>query len=203
MLAYVFWHWPRPDVMSANYERDLIAFHAALSTPKSPGFLGSAVVRGQNVPWITASQPYYEDWYLVEDFVGSTLSIKLPCPALAGSHMMPSPVLPGGHGRSLSGLRSGAPELSHVRWAAWLDKPDGQTYADFYASLQPWTDLPARSLWQRQMTLGPAREFCLFSADQPFCPRTCLLCRRPYIRYGTSLLPPARTGNTPCGPRFA
>ncbi len=78
MLAYVFWHWPRPDVAQDNYERDLATFHKALGANKPPGFLRSMVLRGSRVPWTVAGSPYYEDWYLVDDF-GCARSSRSGC----------------------------------------------------------------------------------------------------------------------------
>jgi hypothetical protein len=37
MLAYLFWHTPRPTVARADYERDLLAFSRALSDLNCPG----------------------------------------------------------------------------------------------------------------------------------------------------------------------
>jgi len=41
---------------------------------------------------------------------------------------------------------------------AWLAKPPGLSYPEFHAALEP------RSAWQRQMTLGPATEYCVLAA---------------------------------------
>lgn len=39
MLAYVFWHWPRPAVQKADYEKALVHFYEALGTVKPSGFI--------------------------------------------------------------------------------------------------------------------------------------------------------------------
>ena len=52
-------------------------------------------------------------------------------------------------------LRSFRGEPEPPLEARWLAKPDGQTYAGFLDSLA------ARSIWQRQLVLGPAPEFCI------------------------------------------
>jgi hypothetical protein len=43
MLAYVFWHWRRPDVPAASYEALQRRFHAALGAAPPAGFLGCVV----------------------------------------------------------------------------------------------------------------------------------------------------------------
>ena len=49
------------------------------------------------------------------------------------------------------------------RWAAWLHKPSGFAYDAFHAALGD--ALGERgSAWQRQMTLGPATEYCVLAA---------------------------------------
>jgi hypothetical protein len=55
-------------------------------------------------------------------------------------------------------LRAGAGDLSQAKFATWLSKPDGVSYKDFYAGLEPGV-----TLWGRQMVLGPTTEFCIHS----------------------------------------
>ena len=43
MLAYVFWHWRRPDVPAASYEALQRRFHAALGAAPPPGLPGLAL----------------------------------------------------------------------------------------------------------------------------------------------------------------
>src|SRR2546423_12855170 len=66
MLAYVFWHWPRPDVDRASYEQDLRNFHRTLVTERPPGFQYSFVFRVGNAPWLPANANAYEDWYVLD-----------------------------------------------------------------------------------------------------------------------------------------
>jgi hypothetical protein len=45
------------------------------------------------------------------------------------------------------------------------------SYADLYARLQPWTERASVTLWERQMVLGPAPEFCLRTPELAELPR--------------------------------
>jgi hypothetical protein len=47
-------------------------------------------------------------------------------------------------------------------WAAWLAKPEGTTYVDWHAALAESAG-EAAAVWQRQMVLGPAPEFCVLA----------------------------------------
>jgi hypothetical protein len=59
----------------------------------------------------------------------------------------------------------GAPR-PHGALATWFAKPEGLTYAELGEALDERLAGHDASLWQRQMTLGPAPEFCLL-ADEP------------------------------------
>jgi hypothetical protein len=61
-------------------------------------------------------------------------------------------------------LRGGAESLV-PRHAAWFGKPDGMTYRDLFAMLEPLTRSAGAAVWCRQMTLGPALEFCVHSRE--------------------------------------
>ena len=60
MLAYVFWHRPRPDVDLGAYEEAQRSFHSSLGTT-------SASFRLAELPFDDGGSGY-EDWYLVEDW---------------------------------------------------------------------------------------------------------------------------------------
>ena len=68
MLAYVFWHWSKPDVTPADYERYQRAFHAALANSAPRGFLKSPPFRIEGQAAWLGGAPAYADWYLVEDW---------------------------------------------------------------------------------------------------------------------------------------
>src|SRR5487761_1335998 len=70
MLAYVFWHRPRPEVLPSTYEDSLVAFHEALTAARPPWFVRSATFRLGWVPWLAGAgaevegaSPGDADWY--------------------------------------------------------------------------------------------------------------------------------------------
>ena len=166
MLAYVFWHVAAPGLGAADYEARLAGFHAALRADAPPGLGLTATVGLDAIPWL-GGEPGYEDWYLVEDFAAlGALNVA----AVSGSRKAP-------HDAAAAAAHSGVAGLmGHVagpllperpRWAAWLSKPDGMAYDAFHAAL--WEALGNdASAWQRQMTLGPATEYCVLApAEHP------------------------------------
>ena len=161
VLAYVFWHVAAGEVPTADYEARLAAFHAALHAERPAGLGLTATVGLDAIPWL-GGEAGYEDWYLVEDFV--TLGV-LNAAAVSGSRRAP-------HDAAAAAARGGvAGIMGHIAgpllperpgWAAWLSKPAGTTYDAFHAEL--WEALGNdASAWQRQMTLGPATEYCVIA----------------------------------------
>jgi len=153
MLAYVFWHWPSPSVDSTVYRKELLAFHRMLAAHPSEGLQGSRVWSVTGAPWLPIENAF-EDWYLVEDF---TALGKLNEAAVAGRRRDPhdsvARLVGGGVGGVYRRLTEGNQPLERV---SWLTKPSGMGYAVFLARMPPGVEL-----WQRQMVLGPAPEFCL------------------------------------------
>ena len=156
MLAYVFWH--RPGESAGPYEQRLAAFHAALAAHPPEGFRGSAALRVQDAPWLPGDGPAYEDWYGVEDW---TALGRLNEAAVSGARSEPHDDVAAraaaGAG-AVYGLVSGPPELAATR-ASWLAKPAGADRGAFHAQLGG----PGRSLWLRQMVLGPSPEYVVRS----------------------------------------
>ena len=156
MLAYVFWH--RPGGNAGPYEERLAAFHAALAAHPPEGFRGSAALRVQEAPWLPGDGPAYEDWYGVEDW---TALGRLNEAAVSGPRGVPHDAIAAraaaGAG-AVYGLISGPPELAATR-ASWLGKPAGADREAFHAQLGG----PGRSLWMRQMVLGPSPEYVVRS----------------------------------------
>lgn len=161
MLAYVFWHVASPAVAVADYEARLGAFHAALRAGAPAGLGRTATVALAGIPWLDGAAGY-EDWYLVEDFAAlGTLNGA----AVSGSIRAP-------HDAAAAAARAGvAGIMGHVAgpllparpgWAAWLGKPAGVAYDAFHAELAEALAGEA-SAWQRQMTLGPASEYCVLA----------------------------------------
>src|SRR6185369_2566685 len=165
MLAYVFWHWPRPDIERGQYLDHLRAFHRTLAANKPPGFQRSVVFRIQGANWLNTDGEAYEEWYLLDD---SAAMDHLNDAAVSGvceePHNRVAREAADGTG-GLYRLRAGNGELSATRYALWLSKPAGMSYKDFYPALEPLTSEPDVALWGRQMTLGPTAEFCIHSAN--------------------------------------
>ena len=157
MLAYVFWHRSGGDEVAA-YEARLTAFHAALGEHPPPGFLGSAALRVQEAPWLPGDGPAYEDWYAVEGWAALG---ALNEAAVRGARAQPHDAVAArareGAG-GIYGLVDGPPELGAAR-TSWLAKPAGADRDAFQAQLAG----PGRSLWVRQMVLGPAPEYAVRS----------------------------------------
>ena len=163
MLAYVFWHWPGPEIERGQYLDYLIDFHHTLAANKSRGFQRSVVFSISGANWLKADSEVFEEWYLLDD---SAAMDPLNEAAVTGACEVP-------HNRvareaadgtgGLYRLRAGSGDLANARYATWLSKPAGASYKDFYAGLEPLTSKPGAALWGRQMTLGPATEFCIHS----------------------------------------
>jgi hypothetical protein len=161
VLAYVFWHVPSQAVAAADYEARLAAFHAGLRADAPAGLGRTATVALGAVPWL-AGAAGYEDWYLVEDFAALGVLNRA---AVSGAGAAP-------HDAAAAAARTGvAGIMGHVAgpllparpgWAAWLSKPDGVSYEAFHAALAAELSGDA-SAWQRQMTLGPAHEYCVLA----------------------------------------
>lgn len=163
MLAYVFWHWPQPDVERESYLARLESFQRTLAANKPEGFRHSVVFGIEEADWLNTSGAVYEEWYLLDD---SAALDRLNDGAVSGAceepHNRVARDAAGGTG-GLYRLRSGAEVLHEARFAVWLSKPEGVTYSSFYEALGPVTTQPNVALWGRQMTLGPTTEFCLHS----------------------------------------
>jgi hypothetical protein len=150
MLAYLFWHRPSAGVGAADYENRLRAFHSQLNI-RSASFLVSAL------PFTDGGG--YEDWYLVGNWAELGALSDM---AVSGESQMPHDAI-----AQLAGEGWGAvyrlvrgecrPPLAN-RWAS---KPVGRSYRAFLDSVTE----PV--VWQRQMVLGPAPEFCILTEGQP------------------------------------
>jgi hypothetical protein len=162
MLAYVFWHWRRPTAGAADYEAAQRRFHAALGAAPPPGFVRSFSVAFEGAPWAADRGEAYEDWYLLE---GSAALDPLNAAAISASRQAPhdaAAALAAGGTAGLYSLRQGEP-VTAPAVLTWFAKPDNLPYRDLFAMLDPLTGRAGAALWCRQMTLGPALEFCLHS----------------------------------------
>jgi hypothetical protein len=169
MLAYVFWHWRRFGIPSTDYEARLQNFHRAMKDAPPAGFSWSSCLAVSNEPWANDGKDAYEDWYIVNEI--SALD-ALSDAAISASRQVPhdaaaAAVHDGSAG--LYRLKTGTPQAT-PGYAHWFGKPDGWSYEKLYDSLVPLTSGNARTLWKRQMALGPAREFCLHAREQVTLP---------------------------------
>jgi hypothetical protein len=165
VLAYVFWHWPRPDVQRQDYEQRQRRFHAALRDAPSPGFLGSLSYAVAGATWAGGGNAY-EDWYLVEN---SAALDPLNEAAVTTTRQTPHDAAAAGAASGTAGLyrlRRGDVDSVSPEAAAWLAKPAGMSYAELDAEMEPVVRESGGVLWMRQMVLGPTPEFCLQ------CPRS-------------------------------
>jgi hypothetical protein len=162
LLAYVFWHQAGPGASVAGYEARLASFHAAL---RGGPVRATAALALCGVPWL-GGEPGYEDWYLVDDFAGLG---ALNEAAVSGARRAPHDAAAAATGAGgIAGVMAhlDGPLLpAEIAWEAWLGKPAGMTYPAFHAALaEALAGGPEASAWQRQMTLGPAGEYCVLAA---------------------------------------
>lgn len=163
MLAYVFWHHPQTEVAAGRYEESVRIFHEALREHPPAGFRGCVSFSIPPTPWMPVAA--YEDWYLLEDFASlGTLNEAAVSAFRKLAHDEVARLSDQGAG-GVYRLVSGPLLLEHIRRTVWLRKPRGWSYPRFYETLDAKLAGAHVNLWQRQMTLGPAPEFCLHSEE--------------------------------------
>lgn len=162
-LAYVFWHKPRAGTPQRDYEERLLAFHRSLKAHPPQGLVDALSFRGEALPWVKRRSAAYEDWYIVRDF--QSLGV-LNEAAVSAANRRPhdeiaqdSTVVAGG----LYRRRSGDLRLQDALFATWVRKPARTAYEEFFGGLSKLVGDRRSDLWQRQMVLGPAPEFCVHS----------------------------------------
>ena len=163
MLAYVFWHWCRPDVNAATYEAAQRRFHAAVAAAPSPGFSHSHSAALRGAPWAAGGGAAYEDWYLIH---ASAALDSLNSAAITASRQAPhdaAAALASGGVAGLYTLRAG-PAITAPTHAAWFAKPAGMTYAALDKLLGDVVAAGA-CVWMRYMVLGPTPEFVLHGSE--------------------------------------
>jgi hypothetical protein len=163
LLGYVFWHKPRSGVSSRAYERRLLAFQRSLRAHPPEGLVDALTFRESALPWQKRRSTAYEDWYLVRDFRSlGALNEAAVDEANRRSHdevaEEASAVAGGLYGRLRGDLR-----LQDSLYATWVRKPAPTPYEEFFVGLSRMTEGRRTDLWQRQMVLGPAPEFCVHS----------------------------------------
>jgi hypothetical protein len=166
MLAYVFWHRPADGVAPETYGASIAHFHRSLAARPPAGFLRSATFAAPAPNWLGA-EPAFEDWYIVEDF--AALGV-LNAAAVGRGHLSSHDAvarLAGPGTGSIYRLLEGSPELALARVAVWIEKPRGVEMPLFAALLGDGMDGAHAGLWQRQLALGPAPEYCILAAEPP------------------------------------
>lgn len=157
MLAYVFWHVPRPGVGGREYEAAHREFHDLLWRSGVAGLLGLRVYRLAGIPWL-GGRAGYEDWHHLES---SAVLDELNVAAVSRARQLPHDRIAAMAAEGTAGLYSlRLGSLGDATHAHWMSKPAGMNYQAFDASLQAEIDGDA-CLWARRMTLGPTPEFCL------------------------------------------
>jgi hypothetical protein len=168
MLAYLFWHEPRPDVEAERYVALLRDFHRALAAAPPPSFLRSWSVRLDTAPW--EGGPAFEDWYLVEDWaaLGTLNEAAVRAPREDAHDAIASLATNGAGGLYL--LQHGTLDGPAPR-AGWVVKPQGERYETFEPALRDAVDgAGGGAVLRRQMVLGPAPEYVLLTGAEPPLP---------------------------------
>ena len=172
MLAYVFWHRPREGESAEAYEPLVRAFHSSLSRSAPAGMLASASYRVADLPWFDS--PAYEDWYLLEDY--AALGVLNEAAVGRGHRTSHDEVArrSGPGAGALYALLEGAPgaeALAAATLAIWVERPAQRPADALRAELAELLGdglKPASgSVWQRQLVLGPAPEYCVIGAEAP------------------------------------
>ena len=165
MLAFVFWHSPRPGVDRAEYEQHLLGFQRTMTADAPEWFYVCSTHRLDTAPWLEGD-PAYEDWYLVADFAALG---ELNEAAVEGARRAPHDQVAAQSGHGTGGVYARwfghpAPDARVDGRHRWFAKPDGMAYEDLRAALVQL--VPERAVvWRRQMTLGPTPEFCLVEIE--------------------------------------
>ena len=173
MLAYICWHRPASAVGEPAYEQALERFHRSLAHRPPSGFVGSAVFRVAQLPWLASNAGHatvlggYEDWYLLDSW--SAVGV-LEEAAVSRGHI-------GAHDAvaSRSELSSGAiyrlseghARLDGVCLSVWVTPGSGHESPTIADLLGDGMDRTSAGLWRRCIGLGPAPEYCLLAPEPP------------------------------------
>lgn len=171
-LGYVFWHWPRRGFEGPAYERRLSAFQEALRAHPPRGLVDALSFREGSPPWSARPRTTYEDWYLVEDYASLGYLNEA---AVSGPSREPHDEVAGEALGGAGGLyvrRRGGLSLKDSRFATWASKPPGAEYGAFFEAVYAAADEDEADVWQRQLVLGPAPEFCIHGRSPVRLPKS-------------------------------
>lgn len=159
MLAYVLWRHPRAGSSTRMvYEASLFAFHERLRNAGISGFRSSSTSIVPKVPWV-GEIDCHEEWYVLDGW--ETLG-ALSEAAVSGEQKAAYDLVTHSssiHAATLYRLRRGTCNVESPV-AVWFSKPEKMALWVMEELLAPYLDLPKSGLWQRQLALGPAPEFC-------------------------------------------
>jgi hypothetical protein len=166
MLAYVFWHQPRPDVSVDEYESRLRAFHEDLQWAPPPGLRTSLTWQINGAVWLPEGSGY-EDWYLLDDSAAlDVLNERAVAGPLGRVHDAIAALATNGTA-GLYQPRQAIEGKAKGRSAVWFSKPAGMSYDALDREIEALPGAAESELWRRMMTLGPTPEFCLLGDDLP------------------------------------
>jgi hypothetical protein len=136
-----------------------------LISAKPAGLIDALSFRIDKRPWKTKTGNSYEDWYVLEDFSAMGIMNEAAVSSTVfKSHESIARVASGGTG-GIYKLIKGKLELRESHFSVWMQKPQGISYKSFSEIISRISERGRTKVWQRQMVLGPAPEFCLHSED--------------------------------------